>query len=682
MKIVYPKTRKTDLKDLLHGVEIADPYRWMEDIDSDETRDWIEAQNQLTQAYLSEIPMRNAIKERMTELWDYEKFGIPECHNGRYFFAYNTGLENQDTLYWMDELHGDAIPLLDPNMLTNDGTKALTGKSFSNDGKYLAYGISEAGSDWQEWCVRKVDDGQDLPDHLQWVKFSGAAWDKNAEGFYYSRYDAPESAEQLKQTNYNQKLFYHRIGTGQDEDTLVYKRDDHKEWGFGSEVTEDGTMLIIYVTLGTQEEVCVFYKDLTQPDSEVVELVPEFDAEYYLVAKKGHILYFLTTHSAPMKRVIAIDIKNPSPSNWQEIIPESKDTIQSVDLLHGYFICTVLHDAINQVKVYEEEGELIETVELPGLGTVTGFHGKTTDTETFYAYTDTTTPPTIFLYDLIKKTSNLFRAPKVVFDPSEYVTEQVFITSKDGTRVPMFISHKRGLQKNGKLPAYLFGYGGFNIAIPVTFKVPILVWMEIGGVYAQVQLRGGSEYGEAWHLGGMKDKKQNVFDDFISAAEWLIANEYTCTDKLAVAGRSNGGLLIGAVMTQRPDLFGVCMPTVGVMDMLRFHKFTIGWAWVSDYGSPDVPEDFTVIKAYSPYHNIKEGQKYPATMITTGDHDDRVFPAHSYKFTAALQAAQGGDAPILIRIDTKAGHGVGKPTAKLIDEWVDLWAFTLQNLKP
>ncbi|MCJ7696586.1 MAG: prolyl oligopeptidase family serine peptidase, partial [Anaerolineaceae bacterium] len=506
------------------------------------------------------------------------------------------------------------------------------------------------------------------PDHLQWVKFSGAAWDKNCEGFYYSRYDAPESGDQLKKTNYYQKLFYHRIGTPQEEDELIYKRDDHKEWGFGSEVTEDGTTLVIYVTIGTQEEICIFLKDLTQPDSAIVELLPDFNAEYELIAKKGQVLYFLTSHSAPMKRVVAIDIDNPSPSNWEEIIPESKDTIQSVDLLNGYFICTVLHDAVNQVNIYSERGELISTIELPGLGTITGFHGKTTDTETFYAYTDTTTPSTIYRYDLIKRTNNLFRRPKIVFDPAEFITEQVFITSKDGTQVPMFISHKKGLKKTGDLPTYLFGYGGFNIAIPVNFKVPILVWMELGGVYAQVQLRGGSEYGESWHLGGMKENKQNVFDDFISAAEWLIKKEYTCREKLAVAGRSNGGLLIGAVMTQRPDLFGVCMPTVGVMDMLRFHKFTIGWAWVSDYGSPDDPEDFKVIKAYSPYHNIKEGQKYPPTMITTGDHDDRVFPAHSYKFAAALQAAQAGDAPILIRIDTKAGHGVGKPTAKLIEE--------------
>lgn len=681
MKLEYPQARRTDYGDVLHGVNVPDPYRWMEDIDSEETRSWVEAQNRLTQTFLDQVPRRDEIKQRMTELWDYEKFGIPEEHAGRYFYTYNTGLENQDVLYWMTGLDGETRCLLDPNKLSEDGTKALTGAAISNNGKFLAYGISEAGSDWQEWFVRKVDDAQDMPDHLQWVKFSDASWDKMDEGFFYSRYDAPNEGDLLKKTNYFQKLFYHKLGTQQEADQLIYERPDHKEWGFGSEVTEDGKYLVIEVWVGTQDEVGVFYKDLTRPGAEVVELLNQFDAEYELVANIGTTFYFLTTKEAPLRRVVAIDISRPEPEDWKEIIPEGKDALQNVDLVGGKFICTLLHDAVNQVKIFDKAGKFAGMVDLPGLGTVTGFHGKQEAQETFYSYTDITTPSRIYRFDVQKQTSELFRSPKLVFDPAQYVTEQVFITSKDGTRVPLFISHKKGLKKNGDLPTYLFGYGGFNISIPVMFKVPNLVWMEMGGVYAQVQLRGGGEYGEAWHSAGMKANKQNVFDDFIAAGEWLISSGYTRRENLAIGGRSNGGLLIGAVMTQRPDLFGVCMPTVGVMDMLRFHKFTIGWAWVSDYGSPDDAEEFKAIYAYSPYHNIKAGVKYPPTMVTTGDHDDRVFPAHSYKFAAALQAAQTGDAPILIRIDTRAGHGVGKPTAKLIEESADLWAFTLANLK-
>ncbi len=680
MEIKYPAARRTDHVDLLHGQDIADPYRWMEDIDSAETRLWIEEQNKLTQAYLEKVPMRNEIRQRMTELWDYEKFGIPEAHAGRYFYTYNTGLENQDVLYWMTGLDGESMCLLDPNKLSEDGTKALTGAAISNNGKFLAYGISEAGSDWQEWFVRSVDEGIDLQDHLKWVKFSDAAWDATDEGFYYSRYDAPGEGDLLKKTNYFQKLYYHKLGTQQEVDQLIYERPDHKEWGFGGEVTQDGKYLVIYVWVGTQEEVGIFYKDLTRPGAEVIELLDQFDAEYHLVANIGTTFYFLTTKGAPLRRVVAIDITRPEPVNWQEIIPEGKDALQSVDLVGGKFICTVLHDAVNQVKIFDVTGKFAGMVDLHGLGTVTGFHGRQEAKETFYSYTDTTTPTRVYRFDIQKQTSELFKNPKLVFDPELFTTEQVFITSKDGTRVPMFISHKKGLKNNGELPTYLFGYGGFNFPLPVMFKVPILVWMEMGGVYAQVHLRGGGEYGEAWHQAGMKASKQNVFDDFISAAEWLIHNKYTRHGKLAIGGRSNGGLLIGAVMTQRPDLFGVCMPTVGVMDMLRFHKFTIGWAWVSDYGSPDDPQDFKALYAYSPYHNIKPGSFYPPTMITTGDHDDRVYPAHSYKFAAAMQHAQAGDAPILIRIDTRAGHGVGKPTAKLIEESADLWAFTLANL--
>ncbi len=680
MKLTYPKARKQSLVEKLHGRNVPDPYRWMEDIDSPETRTWIEAQNQLTHTYLETLPDRDAIKHRMTELWDYEKYGVPEQHAGRYFYTHNTGLENQNILYWMEDLQGEVKCLLDPNTLSEDGTMALTGTAVSHKGKYLAYGLSEAGSDWQEWFVRRVDDGKDLPDHVQWVKFSQPAWDNADEGFYYSRYDAPEEGELLKKTNYNQKLYYHCLGTSQDKDILIYERLDKKEWGFNGEVSDDGNYLIIYVWCGTQEEVAVYYKDLSQAESSVVELLPDFDAEYRFIFNKGTLFYFLTTNGAPLRRVVAIDIHQPDRKDWKEIIPQTRDTLESANFVGGIFICRYLHDATNQVCIYDKNGLAQGEVHLPGIGTVSGFSGKADDRETFYAYTDTTTPSTIYHYDVKKQESKLFRKPLIAFDPQEYVTEQVFVMSKDGTRVPMFISHKQGLKRDGNLPTYLYGYGGFNIPVPVMFKVPILVWMEMGGVYAQVQLRGGGEYGEAWHASGMKANKQNVFDDFISAAEWLIKEGYTRREKLAIGGRSNGGLLIGAVMTQRPDLFGVCMPTVGVMDMLRFHKFTIGWAWVSDYGSPEDSEEFKTLLAYSPYHNIKAGTKYPPTIVTTGDHDDRVFPAHSFKFAAALQAAQAGDAPVLIRIETRAGHGVGKPTDKLIEEFSDLWAFTLANL--
>ena len=677
----YPKARITDHQDILHGVFIPDPYRWMEEIDSVETRTWIEAQNALTQSYLAQVPMREQIKARMTELWDYEKFGVPEMRGKRIFYTYNTGLENQDILYWMDGLDGQPQVLLDPNTLSDDGTRALTGAAISNNGQYLAYAISDAGSDWQEWFVRKVNDAKDMPDHLRWVKFSQAEWDKDDRGFYYSRYDAPTESDLLKKTNYYQKLYYHQLGTDQANDVLVYERPDQKEWSFYGQVTEDGKYLVITVGIGTHEEVSIFYKDLSKPDSPMIELLTGFDAEYGLVANNGTLFYFLTTRQAPRRRLIAIDITQSEVQNWQEIIPEGADALENVTLMDGRFICTVLNDATSQVRIVDMQGKLLGSVALPGLGTVGGFRGKSSAKETFYAYTDITTPQCIYHFDVSTLKSTLFRSPRLVFDPAQYTTERVFVTSKDGTQVPVFISHKKGLKKTGDLPTYLFGYGGFNISIPVMFKVPNLVWMELGGVYAQVQLRGGGEYGEAWHHAGIKANKQNVFDDFIATAEWLIASGYTRPGKLAIGGRSNGGLLMGAVLTQRPDLFGVCMPTVGVMDMLRFHKFTIGWAWVSDYGSPDDPEEFKAIFAYSPYHNIKEGVSYPPTMITTGDHDDRVFPAHSYKFAARLQAAQVGEAPILIRIDTRAGHGVGKPTTKLIEESADLWAFTLANLK-
>ena len=679
MSLKYPESKAEDFIEEIHGHKIADPYRWMEDLDSPEVREWIEAQNDLTFGFLEKIPLREKIQKRMTELWNYEKMSPPFKRGGRYFYFFNDGLQNQDVLYWMENLDGEPKVLIDPNTLSEDGTVALSGGAISDDGRYLAYGLSDAGSDWQTWYVRRVDDSEDLADEIAWVKFSGASWDKEGQGFYYSRYDVPEGAA-LKQANYFHKHYYHRLGTPQSEDCLVYERPDQKEWGFNGEVTEDGRFLVIYAWHGTASENGVFYLDLTDPKAEVVPLLTDFDAEYGFIGNDGTKFYFKTDQGAPQQRLIAVDIANPDPSSWLELVPEDADKLEFVDFVGGFFVCTYLHHAAHQVRFFKEDGTSDGELALPGLGMVLGFSGRADDPETFYKFSNFTTPGTVYHFNLATRETTIFRSPDVAFDPDDYVTKQVFYHSKDGTRVPLFISYRKDIQINGHTPTYLYGYGGFDISLPVSFSVPNLVWMEMGGIYAQAHLRGGGEYGREWHEGGMKANKQNVFDDFIAAAEYLIAEGYTRTEKLAIGGRSNGGLLIGACLTQRPDLFGVCLPNVGVMDMLRFHKFTIGWAWVSDYGSPDVAEEFDIIRRYSPYHNIRPGEAYPPTMVMTGDHDDRVFPAHSFKFAAALQAAQGGDAPLLIRIETRAGHGVGKPTAKLIEEFSDMWTFTLAHM--
>lgn len=677
----YPPARKTDFKETLHQVDVPDAYRWMEEIDNPEVQQWIAAQNKLCENWLHAQPERAEIREQMRALWNFEKFGIPQKFGNRYFYTYNNGLQNQAVLYWMDALNGEPTLLLDPNTLSEDGTVALAGINISHDGKYLAYGISDAGSDWQTWHVREASTGKDLADELSWIKFSEAAWDVDDAGFYYSRYDAPQAGQVLKQNQFEQKVFYHRLGTPQSADQLIYHRPDQPEWGFNANVTEDGQYLCLHVWQGSHIENGFFYCDLTQPNQPFVELLAGFDAEYAYVANIDTAFYFQTTHNAPKGRVIRIDLQNPAVENWQEIIPEAQDVLQEVHCVGGVLFCNYLHDAVAKVTLHDIAGKPLQVLALPGLGTVMGFSGGMKHEETFFSFTNFTTPTAIYRYDLQTGQISKFREPRVAFDPTEYVTKQVFYPGKDGTLIPLFISHRKDLIINGDVPTYLFGYGGFNIAIAVNFKPEVLTWMARGGIYAQAHLRGGSEYGQAWHEAGMRHNKQNVFDDFIAAAEWLIAQGYTRTKKLAIGGRSNGGLLVGACLTQRPDLFGVCLPNVGVMDMLRFHKFTIGWGWVSDYGSPDDEEDFKVLLAYSPYHNIKFGVKYPPTMVLTGDHDDRVYPAHSFKFAAALQAAQAGGAPILIRIETRAGHGVGKPTAKQIDEFTDMWVFALANMR-
>lgn len=672
--------------DIYHGQPVPDPYRWLEDLDSEQTRAWIEAQNHLTFNYLQQIPARQRIRERLTQLWNYEKYSQPFKEGGRYFYFKNDGLQNQSVLYTQESLEGQARVLLDPNTFSEDGTVALAGIAISrardsgaeHAGRYLAYGLSCSGSDWQEWKVRDIETGEDLPDHLRWVKFSGASWTLDGQGFFYSRYDEPAPGSEYESANYFQKLYYHRLGTSQSEDVLVYHRPDQKEWGFAGGVTEDGNYLIISVWRGTDPKNLIFYKDLRDPQSPVVELIREFEAEYSFVGNDGSRFWLLTDCQAPRRRLVAIDLEQPD--QVQEVIPEAEETLQGVSLINNQFVAFYLKDAHTQIKTFALDGTYLGEIPLPGLGSASGFGGKRYDTETFYTFTSFTTPPTIYRYDFTSGTSTLFRQPQVDFDPQAYEVQQVFYTSKDGTRIPMFLVHRRGLTRTGDHPTLLYGYGGFGISLTPSFSVGLVAWLEMGGVYAQPSLRGGGEYGEEWHQAGTKLNKQKVFDDFIAAAEWLIAHGYTNPAKLAISGGSNGGLLVGACLVQRPELFAAALPAVGVFDMLRFHKFTIGWAWISEYGSPENREEFKALYAYSPLHNLKPGTAYPATLITTADHDDRVVPAHSFKFAAALQAAQGGSQPILIRIDTKAGHGAGKPTSKLIEEAADRWAFLVQVL--
>ena len=678
--LVYPKTNQVEQSDLYHGVEVKDPYRWLEDPDSTATQEWVKAQNEVTAGYLAQISAKEKIQQRLTQLWDYEKYSSPFKRGDRYFYFKNDGLQNQSVLYTLQDLADEGEILLDPNTLSEDGTVALSGLSISDDGQWLAYGLSTAGSDWVEYRVRNIETKEDTGDCLKWIKFSGASWTKDNQGFYYSRYDEPNEQTKLEDVNYYQKLYYHRLGTEQAEDNLIYHRPDQKEWGFSGDVTEDGRYLIISVWLGTDSKNLVFYQNLEQPESEVVELISEFEASYGVIDADGDTFWVQTDLDAPRGKVVAIDLPNPAKANWREIIPEAAETLESVGLLNNQFVADYLKDARSQIKIFALDGTLVREVELPGIGSAGGFGGKRYDTETFYTFTSFTTPATIYRYDMTTGESKLFRQPQVDFNPEEYQTQQVFYPSKDGTKIPMFITHKKGIELDGNNPTYLYAYGGFNISLTPSFSISNLVWLEMGGIYAVPNLRGGGEYGEAWHQAGMKDKKQNVFDDFIAAAQWLIDNQYTSKKKLAIAGGSNGGLLVGSCMTQRPDLFAAALPAVGVLDMLRFHKFTIGWAWCSEYGSPDNEQDFQSLYAYSPLHNLKEGTAYPATMITTSDHDDRVVPAHSFKFAAALQAAHRGDNPVLIRIETKAGHGAGKPTSKIIEEAADKWAFIVANL--
>ncbi len=682
----YPSTRKSDHVDNYHGISVPDPYRWLEDTESAETKAWIEAQNALTMPYLHALPHREPLKRILTRRWNYPRYGIPFKRGRRYFYFKNDGLQNQAVFYWQPTLTGKPRVLLDPNLLSPDGTVSVSNVAVSDNGRWLAYGLSQAGSDWQAIRVRSVETGEDLPDELRWVKFSSIAWTKDGKGFFYCRYpEPPKDANPMWHPNLNQKVYYHRLGTPQHEDMLILERPDHPEWRYSITVSEDGRYAVIGVTEAGPKNL-VYVIDLHRPNQPEVRspaqpLIDRFEASYQFLGNDGTLFYFRTDLDAPRGRVIAIDLRHPDKEHWKTILPQGEDTLQAVTLMGKQMAVVTLHNATSRVSIYTLKGEFVREIPLPTLGTCSGFIGRRSQDEFFYGFTSFAHPYTVYRYEVRTGESTVFHAPQIDgLDPSQFETKQVWFRSKDGTRVPMFITHRKGLKLDGQNPTLLYGYGGFNISLTPFFSVSYFVWMENGGVLAVPNLRGGGEFGEEWHQAGTKERKQNVFDDFIAAAEYLIDHRYTSPQKLAIRGGSNGGLLVGAVMCQRPELFRVALPAVGVMDMLRYHRFTIGSAWKEDYGTSDDAQMFRVLYAYSPYHNLKPGVRYPATLVTTGDHDDRVMPAHSFKFAARLQDVQAGDAPVLIRIQTRAGHGAGKPTSLLIEEEADVLAFTMYHL--
>jgi prolyl oligopeptidase len=679
--ISYPKAQTVDQVDDYFGTKVSDPYRWMEDVDSPAVQEWIGQENRLTRSILDSVPQRQAMHQRLMDLINFERYTAPVRKGTRYFYSHNSGLQNQNVIYWTEGLNGEPNVLLDPNTMSSDGTVAISGLSISDDGLLAAYSIADAGSDWVKWHVRDVTTGEDRPDIVAWSKFSSASWLKDGSGFFYEGYDPPE-ADALKASNYFHKVFFHRLGTPQSEDQLIFDRPDDKEINVAAEVTEDGRYLILYETKGSSPNNQLSIKDLERPHDPVVRIATEADAIYSLIANDGTRFWMHTTSEAPNGRVVEVDLARSGREDWKTILPESSNHLDSVSMIDDTLIANYLADAQSLIELHSREGSLLEQLVLPAIGTAVGFAGKRTDTETFFQFTNFTTPAAVYRLDMKTRRSTVYRQPRLKFNPDEYETTQIFYTSKDGTRVPMFLSYKKGLALDGANPTLLYGYGGFNISLRPEFSSANLLWMEMGGIYAQPSLRGGGEYGEAWHEAGTKLVKQNVFDDFIAASEWLIANQYTSPQKLAIAGGSNGGLLVAVCEIQRPYLFGAALPSVGVMDMLRFDKFTIGWAWKTDYGSPSEDEaEFHAIYRYSPLHNLKPGTEYPPTLISTADHDDRVFPAHSFKFAAALQAAQAGTKPVLIRVETRAGHGGGMPLAKRVELVVDQFTFLLRELK-
>jgi prolyl oligopeptidase len=675
----YPKTNKVNQVDTYFGTQIEDPYRWLEASDAPETAQWIKAQNKVTFDYLEKIPFRQKIRERLEKVWNYPKVSAP-FQEGSYFYFYkNDGLQNQSILYRypVGKTENESEVFLNPNTLSKEGIVALGGTSFSKNQEYFAYMTAEGGSDWQKIEVMNTQTKKKLADKVEWVKFSGISWYKN--GFFYSKYDSPAEGKLLEAKNEYHKIYYHTLGEAQSEDVLIFENKEKPLRNFYARVTEDERFLIINASEGTSGDE-IYIKDLQNPTAEFKTLVSGFNTEASIIDNIGDKFLLLTNNKAPNYHLVLADINTPS-TTWKIIIPEQKFVLKGVSLINNRLIANYLRDANTFIVVHDINGKLLHEVKLPALGTASGFSGKKTDKEVFYSFNSFTYPPTIYKYNIETNISTLYRQAQIDFKFDEYETKQIFFTSKDGTKVPMFVVHKKGLKLNGKNPTYLYGYGGFNISLTPSFGVNLVPFLEKGGVYVMVNLRGGDEYGEEWHKNGMLLKKQNVFDDFISAAEYLIKNKYTSKDFLAIAGGSNGGLLVGACMTQRPDLFKVALPAVGVLDMLRFHKFTIGWAWVVEYGSSERnEEEFKNLLKYSPLHNLKQGVQYPATMVKTADHDDRVVPAHSFKFISTLQEKHQGTNPVLIRIDEKAGHGAGKPTSKLIDEWTDTWAFVLYNM--
>ncbi len=679
-----PPTRKGDQVDDYFGTKVADPYRWLEDDNSPETKAWTEAQNRHTEKYLASVGQREGIVDRLKHLWNYERFGAPSKHGKHWIYSHNSGLQNQNIIYKSKRLYGERQVLLDPNSLSADGTAALSATSFSKDGRYMAYAVSKAGSDWSVWHVRDVESGQDLPDTIEWTKFSGAVWTKDGKGFYYTRYPEPKPGEKLKGRNENSKVYYHRLGTTQGQDELIYERSDHPSWRFGVSLTDDGRYLLLYQREGTEPKNRIWVKDLKKPDASFTPLFDNFDASYSIVGNAGQRFYVQTTSGAPRGKLIAVDLNRPGSENWKTVIAQhgGRDVLEDVRHVGKRFVAVWGSDAHQRMRVYGPRGGLQREVKLPGIGSVSGFSPKSRHEKKlgFLSYSSFNHPATNFRLNLETGKLTAYRRPKIDVDPSKFEVRQVFYPSKDGTKIPMFIVHKKGLVLDGQNPTYLYGYGGFNISLNPNFKIANIPWLEKGGIYAVANLRGGGEYGKEWHDAGRLQNKQNVFDDFIAAAEYLIKEGYTSSPKLAIGGGSNGGLLVGAAMTQRPDLFGAAIPEVGVMDMLRFHLFTVGAGWKSDYGSSETKEGFDTLIKYSPLHNLKPGTSYPATMVMTGDHDDRVVPAHSFKFAAALQAAQGGPAPALLRVETNAGHGAGKPLNKLAREIADKWAFLIKAL--
>lgn len=676
-KRIYPNAPKDGTVDTYFGVKIPDPFRPLEADRSKETAEWVAAENKITNEYLAKIPFRGKLLKRLKEVADYEKVGAPFKKNGKWYVFKNNGLQNQSVLYQMDELGGALHEFLDPNKLSTDGTVALQGISFSKDGRYMAYVISRSGSDWQEIYVKDVATGELLSDHIEWAKFGGAQWCGN--GFYYSAYDAPEKGKEYSSKNEVHKVYYHKIGTPQGQDVLFYQNPAHPLRFYSVSLNKEETMMFLHES-GAGSGMNLYVRDLRVPDAQFIQMTSNMDLQYSPIETVGDNIYLLTNDGAPRGRVMVADIHKPGFKDWKELIGESKGVLEDVQFADDKLVLTYSQDASTHLYVYSLEGKELNEIKLPTVGRA-GFSGERGQKECFYSFASFTVPGTIYQYDMAQNKSTVYTEPKVKFDLGKYTTEQVFFISKDGTHVPMFLTYRKGLKHNGKNPALIYGYGGFNISLSPNFSSMRIPFLENGGIYVQVNLRGGSEYGEEWHVAGTKMQKQNVFDDFISAAEWLVTNSFTSKDHIAIMGGSNGGLLVGACMTQRPDLFKVCIPQVGVMDMLRYHKFTIGWNWAPDYGtSEDSKEMFEYLYSYSPLHNLKKGVSYPATLVTTADHDDRVVPAHSFKFAATLQECQGGTAPVLIRIDSKAGHGGGKPLAKQLEEQADIYSFIMWNL--